>query len=147
MDIYLVNSGPSDFYQPKKPIRNALYKNNRDGAFTDVTEAAGVPGGTFGMGVAAGDYDNDGFPDLFVTTIGDFNNDGRIDVLVGNNGGPPLLLRNNSGQGKSLAGSEIARHEVQSGRGGRAPDVVRRRREAHAPEEQRWQLSVLARHA
>jgi hypothetical protein len=48
MDIYLVNSGPSDFYQPKKPIRNALYKNNRDGTFTDVTEAAGVPGGTFG---------------------------------------------------------------------------------------------------
>src|SRR4051812_38838768 len=54
MDIYLVNSGPSDFYQPKKPIRNALYKNNRDGTFTDVTEKAGVCGGTFGMGVAGG---------------------------------------------------------------------------------------------
>src|SRR5580698_4695819 len=37
MDIYLVNSGVSDFYQPAKPIRNALYKNNRDGTFTDVT--------------------------------------------------------------------------------------------------------------
>src|SRR5260370_42298958 len=67
MDIYLVNSGACDFYKPKKAIRNALYKNNRDGTFTDVTDAAGVPGGTFGMGVAAGDYDNDGFPDLFVT--------------------------------------------------------------------------------
>ena len=42
MDIYLVNSGPCDFYQPAKPLRNALYKNNRDGTFTDVTEKAGV---------------------------------------------------------------------------------------------------------
>ncbi|HEV2472320.1 MAG TPA: VCBS repeat-containing protein, partial [Chthonomonadales bacterium] len=44
MDIYLVNSGPCDFYEPTKPLRNALYKNNRDGSFTDVTEKAGVPG-------------------------------------------------------------------------------------------------------
>src|SRR3954451_11493006 len=70
MDIYLVNSGPSDFYKPKRPIRNALYKNNRDGTFTDVTEKAGVAGGTFGMGVAIGDYDNDGWPDIFVTSYG-----------------------------------------------------------------------------
>jgi len=70
MDIYLVNSGPCDFYKPKKAIRNALYKNNRNGTFTDVTEQAGVAGGTFGMGVAAADYDNDGFPDLFVTAYG-----------------------------------------------------------------------------
>src|SRR5260370_15088522 len=70
MDIYLVNSGACDFYKPKKAIRNALFKNNRDGTFTDVTDAAGVPGGTFGMGVAAGDYDNDGFPDLFLTAYG-----------------------------------------------------------------------------
>ena len=70
MDIYLVNSGPSDFFQPKKPLRNALYHNNRDGTFTDVTEKAGVTGGTFGMGVAVGDYDNDGYPDLFVTSYG-----------------------------------------------------------------------------
>jgi len=70
MDLYLVNAGPSDFFQPSKPIRNALYKNNRDGTFTDVTEKAGVPGGTFGMGVAVGDYDNDGWPDLFITSYG-----------------------------------------------------------------------------
>ena len=70
MDIYLVNSGPSDFFTPKTPLRNALYKNNRDGTFTDVTEKAGVLGGTFGMGVAVGDYDNDGYPDLFVTAYG-----------------------------------------------------------------------------
>ena len=70
MDLYLVNSGPSEFYQPKQPLRNALYRNNRDGTFTDVTEKAGVPGGTFGMGVAVGDYNNDGYPDLFVTGCG-----------------------------------------------------------------------------
>jgi hypothetical protein len=70
MDIYFVNSGPCDFYRPPRPLRNALYKNNRDGTFTDVTEAAGVGAGTFGMGVAVGDYDNDGFPDLFVTAYG-----------------------------------------------------------------------------
>ncbi len=70
MDLYLVNSGPSDFWTPKAPVRNALYKNNRDGTFTDVTEKAGVTGGTFGMGVAAADYDNDGFTDIFVTAYG-----------------------------------------------------------------------------
>src|SRR5213594_2065427 len=70
MDIYLVNSGPCDFWTPAKPVRNALYKNNRDGTFTDVTEKAGVPGGTFGMGVAVGDYDNDGWPDMIVTAYG-----------------------------------------------------------------------------
>src|SRR6478609_8180071 len=69
-DHYLVNSGPSDFYKPSKPLRNALYKNNRDGTFTDVTAKAGVAGGTFGMGVAVGDYDNDGWPDILVTSYG-----------------------------------------------------------------------------
>jgi enediyne biosynthesis protein E4 len=71
MDVYIVNSGPSDFFTPKAPLRNALYRNNRDGTFTDVTEKAGVPGGTaFGMGVAVGDYDNDGYPDMLVTAYG-----------------------------------------------------------------------------
>jgi hypothetical protein len=67
MDIYLVNSGPCDFYDPPEALSNALYHNNRDGTFTDVTRKAGVAGNAYGMGVAVGDYDRDGFPDLYVT--------------------------------------------------------------------------------
>ena len=70
MDIYLVNSGKCDFYDPIPPLRNALYRNNRDGTFTDVTDKAGVGGGGYGQGVAVGDYDGDGFPDLYVTQYG-----------------------------------------------------------------------------
>src|SRR5260370_25537522 len=67
MDIYLVNSGQCDFFSPDPPLRNALYRNNRDGTFTDVTEKAGLPGGGYGQGGTVGDYDVDGFPDLYVT--------------------------------------------------------------------------------
>ncbi len=70
MDIYLVDSGKCDFYNPDPPLRNALYHNNRDGTFTDVTEKAGVAAGGYGQGIAVGDYDGDGFPDLYVTQYG-----------------------------------------------------------------------------
>ena len=70
MDIYLVNSGKCDFYDPAPPLRNALYRNHRDGTFTDVTEKAGVGAGGFGQGVAVGDYDADGFPDIYVAQYG-----------------------------------------------------------------------------
>jgi hypothetical protein len=70
MDIYLINSGPSDFYIPTTQLKNALYHNNHDGTFTDVTDKAGVAGGTFGMGVAVGDYDSDGWEDIYVTAYG-----------------------------------------------------------------------------
>ena len=71
VDIFMVNSGQADFYQPKTPLKNALYKNNRDGTFTDVTDKAGVAGGReFGMGCAIADYDNDGYPDILVTAYG-----------------------------------------------------------------------------
>ncbi len=71
MDLFMVNSGPCDFYKPATPLRNALYKNNRNGTFTDVTEQAGVAGGKeFGMGCAIADYDNDGYQDILVTAYG-----------------------------------------------------------------------------
>jgi hypothetical protein len=71
VDLFMVNSGAADFYAPKTPPKNALYKNNRDGTFTDVTDKAGVAGGTqFGMGSAIADYDNDGYPDILVTAYG-----------------------------------------------------------------------------
>jgi enediyne biosynthesis protein E4 len=79
MDIYLINSGKCDFYEPPKPLRNALYRNNRDGTFTDVTEKAGVAGYGYGMGVAVGDYDGDGFPDIYITSYG-------RNILYHNNG-------------------------------------------------------------
>lgn len=91
-DIYFVNSGPSDFFSPKTPLKNALYKNNGDGTFTDVTDQAGVgcgKAGQFGMGAAAGDFDGDGWVDLYVTNYGRnvlFKNKGDgtfVDVSAG----------------------------------------------------------------
>src|SRR6266542_6157828 len=79
LDIYLVNSGSSDFYTPSTPLKNALYHNNHDGTFTDVTDKAGVATGTFGMGVAAGDYDGDGWIDLYIMSYG-------RNILYHNNG-------------------------------------------------------------
>ena len=69
-DVYLVNSGPSAFFQPKSAISGALYRNDGKGAFSDVTQAAGLQGDVFGMGVAAADYDSDGDVDLLVTAYG-----------------------------------------------------------------------------
>jgi enediyne biosynthesis protein E4 len=71
MDLYFVQSAATDIYKPPRPLRSALYHNNGDGTFTDVTEKAGVGGeGHYGQGVAVGDFDNDGWPDLYVTGYG-----------------------------------------------------------------------------
>ena len=91
MDLYLVNSGACDFFTPTPPLRNALYHNNRDGTFTDVTEKAGVGAGGFGQGVAVGDYNGDGFPDLYVTQYGKSilyrnNGDGTFTDVTGKAG-------------------------------------------------------------
>jgi len=76
-DIYFVNG--RDLYGRGISVTNALYHNNHDGTFTDVTEKAGVPGTGYGLGCVWGDFDNDGFPDLFVTQFGK-------NVLYHNNG-------------------------------------------------------------
>ena len=90
LDIFLVNGGrvtspmqlPEKFDRRNPRYWNRLYRQNKDGSFTDVTEAAGLANagvGNYGMGVAAGDYDNDGFTDLFVTSYGK-------NILYHNNG-------------------------------------------------------------
>jgi hypothetical protein len=76
-DIYFVNG--RDFYNRGIVVRNALYHNNGDGTFTDVTEQAGVPGTAYAFGCVWGDYDNDGWPDLYVTQYGK-------NILYHNNG-------------------------------------------------------------
>jgi len=70
LDIYFVNGAEIPSLQKSSPqYWNRLYHNNHDGTFTDVTEKAGVAGAGYGMGVAVGDYDNDGWPDLFVANV------------------------------------------------------------------------------
>ena len=90
LDIFLVNGGcltnampaPEKFDRENPRYWNRLYRQNKDGTFTDVTESAGLAkagAGNYGMGVAVGDYDNDGYPDLFVTNYGK-------NILYHNNG-------------------------------------------------------------
>jgi len=79
LDLFLVNGwGIGEFPKGEEPT-NHLYRNNRDGTFTDVTERAGLVRHGWGQGVCAGDYDNDGNLDLFVTYFGK-------NVLYHNNG-------------------------------------------------------------
>ena len=90
LDVFFVNGGKltdgstlsATFRRDDPRYWNRLYRQNRDGSFTDVTEVAGLAkagNGNYGMGVAAADYDNDGFTDLYVTSYGS-------NVLYHNNG-------------------------------------------------------------
>jgi hypothetical protein len=87
LDLFFVNGAALIDPMPpgKEPDKtdpkywNRLYRNNGDGTFTDVTEQAGVKGYGYGMGVAVADYDNDGYPDLYVTNVG-------RNILYHNNG-------------------------------------------------------------
>ncbi len=70
LDVYLVGGAAIPSLVKESPAYwNRLFHNNRDGTFTDVTQKAGVAGAGYGMGVAVGDYDNDGLPDLFVANV------------------------------------------------------------------------------
>jgi len=78
-DIFLVN-GMDWPGHAQKHTTPKLYHNNHDGTFTDVTHKAGLDVEMYGMGVAVGDYDNDGFDDLFITALGQsrlFHNNGN----------------------------------------------------------------------
>jgi hypothetical protein len=79
LDIYFTNAPSVDVAVKGQKSRGALYHNNHDGTFTDVTEKAGIGTPCFAMGGAVGDYDNDGWPDLYVTCLGG-------NVLYHNNG-------------------------------------------------------------
>jgi hypothetical protein len=71
LDIYMVNGSTFDALSGKtEPPHAALFHNNHDGTFTDVTEKAGVANDRWGFGVAVGDYDNDGWPDIYVSNYG-----------------------------------------------------------------------------
>ena len=70
LDIYFVDGADLPGFQSEHPPTNRLYRNNGDGAFTDVTEIAGVGDKSYGVGCCVGDYDNDGHLDLYVTNFG-----------------------------------------------------------------------------
>ena len=89
-DIYLLNGhelSPETGAKSAKanPSGNTLYRNNRDGTFENVTNAAGVQSGSFGMGAVAGDIDNDGDQDLMV------NNFGTVELFLNNGDGTFVL--------------------------------------------------------
>ena len=69
-DIFLVNGTTLEGFPPDKAPTNHLYRNNHDGTFTDVTVKAGLAATGWGQGVCVGDYDNDGWEDLYVTYYG-----------------------------------------------------------------------------
>ena len=78
-DILLINGMDWPGHKRQRSTLR-LYKNNRNGTFTDVTKAAGLDVEMYGMGVAVGDYNNDGFPDIFITCVGQnrlFRNTGK----------------------------------------------------------------------
>jgi len=71
LDIYLLNGSTVAALKNKEPAPRAmLFHNNHDGTFTDVTDKAGVANERWGFGVAVGDYDNDGWPDLYIANYG-----------------------------------------------------------------------------
>src|SRR6478752_9884878 len=78
-DIYFTNSPDVDMQLAGKKARSALFHNNHDGTFTDVSDKAGVAYPCWANGAAVGDYDNDGWPDMLVTCFGGV-------VLYRNNG-------------------------------------------------------------
>jgi hypothetical protein len=80
LDIYFTNGATlPDMEKRGDSFSNRLYRNKRDGTFEDVTERAGVAGYGYSMGIAAADYDNDGFPDLFIAGV-------NRNILYHNNG-------------------------------------------------------------
>src|SRR5438552_2982650 len=70
LDVYLVCYSQTPQADRQTKLKDVLYRNNGDGTFTDVTEAAGISNSMLGMGLAVGDYNNDGWPDMYITGYG-----------------------------------------------------------------------------
>ena len=70
LDIYFAQNAPTPEFVPTRPMVNPMFRNRGDGTFQDITELSGTADDSYSMGAAAGDYDNDGFLDLYVTNFG-----------------------------------------------------------------------------
>ena len=70
LDIYFTNAPTVEMALKNEKSKSLLYRNNGDGTFTDVTDKAGVGFPGYAMGGAVGDFNNDGFPDLYITCLG-----------------------------------------------------------------------------
>jgi hypothetical protein len=138
------NDGWQDIYVANDGNPNLLFRNNRNGTFSDVTKSAGLDVELYGMGVAVGDWNNDGFPDLLITCVGQnrlFRNTGKgtfVDVTKASGlaGAPPQHVRPGS-TSIATACSTSSSATTSSGRwrttssavwtGGASPTARRRR--------------------
>ena len=95
LDVYLVNGAPLLGYEGSNKPRNALYRNDGAGRFADFSTPSGAAAGSYGMGCAAADYDNDGDRDLFLTNFG------------------PNALYQNTGDGRFVPALDVYRIFVE----------------------------------
>ncbi len=99
LDIFFTNGAAIPSLEKTDPgYWNRLYRNNGDGTFTDVTEQAGVKGVGYSMGAVAGDYDNDGFVDLYITGVN------RNQLLHNNGDGTFTDVTEKAGVGGAIPG-------------------------------------------
>ena len=138
VDLFLANGHPDDMIEQysqqvkyKEPL--LLFQNNRQGKLQNVSAASGP-------------VFSKSFPARGLA-IGDYNNDGRIDVLIGNNGGAPILLKNNAGEGQHWLGLRLQGTACNRDAIGAHSVVVGRRPAAHALQDRRGQLPVRPRPA
>ncbi len=108
LDIYLVCYSQNPQPDGNSILRDVLYRNNGDGTFTDVTESAGISNSMRGMGLAVGDYNNDGWPDIYITGFG-------ASKLYRNNGNGKFTdVTDRAGVNNDLWGSSAAFFDYDS---------------------------------
>jgi hypothetical protein len=127
-DIYFTNAPTVEMALKGQKSRGALYHNNHDGTFSDLTDKSGLSAPCFAMGGAVGDYDNDGWPDLYGTRLGG-------NVLFHNNAMAPLLTSPPKRTLPMAAGPP------------ERPSVITTAMVTQTDEIQRWKLSLAKRFA